>query len=232
MAPPVDQTQLVGALCIDRVAGDEQLQRCARWDQPWKRRRPRRPSPELDLGDGEAGVVGCHDQVAHLGQQEAAGVRHTVDRGDDRLVGVHRAAEVWQEIGRRDSQRRRGHLLEVPTGAEGLVAGPGEDQHGGVLVVAEPLESGPQPLANGSRQRVARLRPVDGEPGDGLISLVADDLLRGRVRHGLGLLQIRSTPPGVRTVGVAETADRAIPRVLRVSRGSISPSSRKFDVRW
>src|SRR6185312_2050727 len=105
---------------------------------------------------------------------EAAAVGDAVDRGDRRLVDGDVAAELRQEVRRRDLQRGARHLGQVAAGAERIVAGAGEHEHRGGVVVVEPPDAVPEPGAHRGRQRVARLRPVDGQPGDPVLHLVGD----------------------------------------------------------
>src|SRR6266851_2562203 len=161
----------MGPLGGDRVAGEQQLHRNARRDEPGQRRRPWRTAADLDLTDGEPGRVGGDAQVTALGEQEPTRVRHPVHGGDHRLG--HRA-DLRQEFRRGDLQPGRGHLLEVAPGAERLVTGAGEHEYPGAAVLSEPAEALGQPLADGGGQGVACLRPVDRQPGDGVVDLVPD----------------------------------------------------------
>src|ERR1700712_4064824 len=121
----VDQTDLEGAARVERVPGQEDLQRHPRREQPGQRSRPRRSPPDLHLGHREPRVLGGHHEVALLGEEEPAGVGDTVDRRDRRLRYLDVAAELRQEVRRRDLQRVLRHLLEVAARAERLVAGAG-----------------------------------------------------------------------------------------------------------
>ena len=132
---PVDEPDVVRARGGERLAGDEQLHRDARRDEPRQRRRPRRAAADLHLGDREARVVRRDAQVAHLGEQEAACVGDAVDRGDRGLVDADRPAEHREELGRRHLEADRRHLLQVRARAERDVAAAREHEHRRVVVV-------------------------------------------------------------------------------------------------
>ena len=120
-----------------------------------------------DLGQREARMVGGVDQVAGQRQFEAAADRHAVDAGDHRLVQVAQflqageAADAVVAVDRVAAGRR----LEVPAGAEELVAGGPDDGDAQFGVVAERREG----LAHQPRGRQVDgvgLRPVERDLED------------------------------------------------------------------
>ena len=86
---------------IDRVRGDEQLERHARRDEPWQRSRPRRAAPPAGLRDAEAGAVRRDAEVAHLRQQPAAGKRVAAfdhDKAQSQLISRVGARPVAADV--------------------------------------------------------------------------------------------------------------------------------------
>ena len=87
-------------------------------------------------------MVGGVDQVAGQRQFETAADRHAVDAGDHRLVHVAqflqagKAADAVVAVDRIAAGRR----LQVPAGAEELVAGGLDDGDAQLRIVAERLE--------------------------------------------------------------------------------------------
>jgi hypothetical protein len=125
-------------------------------------------------------MVGGDAEVAHLRDQETAGEGDAVDRGDGRLGDQNIVADHRHQPARRDAQRRGAHFLEVHAGAEGLLAGAGQDGDAGVLVLLEPVPGVPQALADGNAERVAAIGLVDRDDRD-----VALHLIQNCVRHSL-----------------------------------------------
>src|SRR5690606_10365994 len=73
---------------------------------------------------------------------------------------------------RRDLQARLRGLLEIHARAEGLVAGGRQDGDLQVRIGLEALETLADPLPHGGAERIAPLRPVDGDDGDAATRLV------------------------------------------------------------
>jgi len=170
-------------------------------------------------------AIGGDAEIDLLGQQKPAGVRVAVHGRDHRLVDLEGAAQVHHEVTRRDREGGVGHLLQIAAGAEGVITGPGQHRHRRTVVDIEAFERLPDAVAGRLVQRVASFRPVQRYPGDPVPQFVGDGLLFGHRR----LLvvcphQIRSPPPGRRVIGAHSAARNAMPSVLRVSVGSISPS--------
>ena len=174
LGEPVDEPDLVGARGRQRRAGEHEFHHDAPRNHQWKRRGPGGASSHLDLGDPELRRGGGHAQIADLGQQETAGEGHPIDRGDRRFVHRDVAAELRDEVDRRDGQPVFGHLLEITARAERLVAGTGEHQDLGGVVGVEGADAVEQAIAHRLVQRVARFGPLDGQPGDAVADLVAD----------------------------------------------------------
>src|SRR5262249_17888559 len=172
-----------------------------RGDQPGQRRGPRRAAPNLPLPEGERRGLRGDAQVTALGEQDPAGPRDTVHRGDGRLGHLDVAAELGHEVRRRHGERGLGHLLQVAAGAERLLAGAGEHQDPGGVVLVEAPDPGPRALPPRRVERVASLRPLDGEPGDAALDPVAD-----RLRH-------RTTP---RVSGITPHGFTAADRTRRL----------------
>ena len=117
--------------------------------------------------------AGRDPQVAPEGQLEPAGDAPTVDRGDRRLARgapgkAQRSARTLHPGGERFDR------LEVGAGAEGLVAGAGEDQHPRVGVRFEALERLLQRVGGRSVDRVPPLRPIDRHERGVAVPFVAD----------------------------------------------------------
>ena len=143
---PVDQADPVGLGGRDVVAEEEQLLGLLDPHQAGEDPGPAGvgcdAAPDEDLD--ELGLLGHHDEVAGQGEVHAAAGRRAVDAGDDRLLAVedggdealpavpdHAGALADDVLGRVVGLGPRGQpaATEVGAGAEGLLAGGGDDDH-------------------------------------------------------------------------------------------------------
>src|SRR6185437_13003884 len=159
---PVDQADVESPAGIERVAGEQHLEREGARDAPGQQQRPARAGHQraLDLGHAELGGRARHYQVAGHGQLEAAGQGVALGRGDHRLArrGLGDAGQTAAgERGRLPLEER----LEVHAGRE-RAARPGEHADRERTVRVELVDRVPYPGRDRPVDGVARLRPVDG----------------------------------------------------------------------
>jgi hypothetical protein len=133
-------------------------------------RRCIREGARVDLGEPELGGLRGVDQVAREGQLEAAAHRQTVDGGNDRFVEIGQLLEPPEPAHAVVSVDRVavGSGLEVPAGAEELVALGAHDRHTEVGVVAE-LREDPTHLPAGREVDGVGLRSVQGDLEDAVL---------------------------------------------------------------
>ena len=129
---------------------------------------PGEGNAEVDLGNGELGIVGCNPQVARGREHKAPSDAVTVDRGNshglhslDRVThlppgsgGVDRVVSVWAEG------------IEVHAAAE-TRSETSDDDHANVLVVVDQTGGRRQGQKRLGRQRVSPVGPVEQEVGTG-----------------------------------------------------------------
>jgi hypothetical protein len=190
----VDESDPLRLAHVDAPAGDDELHRLREaHDQRQPRREPVAthdvPAP---LEGTELGVLGGDAYVGEQRGLEPGRERVAVDRGDDRLEDVHLArvaagarqiveiATIPVEVA--ELRELRG-ILQVPAGAEGRLAGAGDDEHERVVVVPKTLPGVVQLLVHDTADRVVLLRPVVGQRDDVTVLLVAKGLVGHRVLH-------------------------------------------------
>jgi hypothetical protein len=76
-----------------------------------------------------------------------------------------------------------GRRLEVCPSGEGLLSGPGQDRHAGLVIAHEAVPGGMQALNHVGVDAVHALGPVDGDGGDPLGRPVGDGVAAG-CAHG------------------------------------------------
>ena len=160
---PVDQADLGGPAGVDRVAGEDHLQRERPRYPPRQQQRPASAGhqPALDLGHAEPGRRARDHQVAGEQQLEAPGQGPALGRADQRLArrGLGDAAQpAAGERGRLALEER----LEVHARGE-RAARPGEHAHLQRAVRVELVGRVADPGRDRPVQGVAGLRPVDGD---------------------------------------------------------------------
>src|SRR5262249_40866891 len=163
-----------------------------------------RPQAAVALGRAELSVVGRHHEVARQGEAEPAREGIAAHARDRRFS---EAPEVAEQRGENTASLVGGggvllagdpSSAEVRTGAERLVARPGEDQHG--LVGLRPRDCLPQPLHHVEGHRVPSVGSIDRRARDCPCDLVAN------VRHGEIVETRTGEPPVVRLKGVVSLA--------------------------
>ena len=142
-----DEAQLVAFLGADVAAGQHHAHRPLERDHAAEALHAAGAGGQADarLGQGELGLVGGDDDVAGQRDLEAAAHGDAVHRGDHRLVEVEAVGEAAEALGRVDRALAGlgldlGVVLEVVAGAEGLVAGAGDDGDPEVRVGLELVE--------------------------------------------------------------------------------------------
>ena len=105
--------------------------------------------PRRGLGQAEDGVLGRDAQVAGQGQLAAAAQRVAVDGRDASPRRGLSMADMSRELmeASASSRRRCADGVDVGAGDEGLVAGAGDDEHGGARLRA------PRPARGGTPRR-------------------------------------------------------------------------------
>jgi hypothetical protein len=191
---PVDEAPVEALLRVDLLAQEQDLPGAAIADRDWQPLggAARRHAADFRPHLADVGVLGHHREVARQVELVAAARHDAVDAGDDRL------ADVAQQIvaGGEDPHpipvvaRPAGVLgrvfLHVAPGAEGLVAGAGQDNDGHAVVPRGVLE-GAGHLAQGvGRVGVVEGGPVDGDRRDPVLLRVRD-VLEAEGLGGLGL---------------------------------------------
>src|SRR4051794_35463661 len=143
-----------------------------------------------DLGQREADMLGRQDQVAGERQLEAAADRHAVQRRDHRLVEVGellQPAEPADAVVAVGALRALGGGLEVPAGAEELLAAAGDDRDPKGRVVAEGGEGAAELAAGGDVDGVG-LGPVEHDLQDAVGGGGPDC-----IAHALAPMRIRTS---------------------------------------
>ena len=124
-------------------------------------------------GDGhaEAHVGTRHAQVAAQGEGRATTGAGAADHRDGRFGHAFQSLTHSGCCCARTSGRRRGgervELGDVGAGDKGAVAGTAQHQHRDAVVGVDVLAAGIQALVHRPGQRVARVRAIEGEKGDG-----------------------------------------------------------------
>src|SRR5437867_3879551 len=168
----------------DDLAGQHELLGAPEPDELDQTRAPAdaRDQPEVVLGQAEPRRARGDPEVARQRQLEVAADAGAVDRRDQRLL---ERLEVVEEAG--EEPRVRAEHRRVPVSlerrdvgahAEGL-AGPCEHRDADALVPVELVGQGAEVGTHLHRDRVALLRAIDRDGGDGVAELV----LQRRVGH-------------------------------------------------
>lgn len=161
---PVDEPDPLGLLGVHGPAGQDQVHRTARPDQPWQPDRPavdERDAP-ASAEDTERRVRGGNPEVAPQGELETAGDGVPLHRRDDRLAEpqpgrTHRPVAV------------RHHPVvqrtQVGTGTERATRA-GQHRHRLPVVGVERTERVGELRGRGPVDGVAHVRPVDDDGRD------------------------------------------------------------------
>ena len=134
---------------------------------------PRRHQTEADLRESDTGVGRCDPEIARDGKLRSAAQRIAVQSRDDRDCKQRQAVERGPHaVGHRGRIGGPSHvlqLLEVAARAESLVARAAKNQDANVAWKRRDrlVEFGHRLVG----QRVARVRPVDRDRGDAVVSL-------------------------------------------------------------
>ncbi len=126
----------------------------------------------LGFGDTEDGVLDRHHEVAGQHDLETTGQGRPIDGGDDRL-GEDTGGDAGEATLAVDDAATLagGERLEVHAGAEGLVAGPGDDDHPAVIIGLEVIHDLGHALADRPVDGVALIGAVDGHDFDVPVTL-------------------------------------------------------------
>ena len=142
----------------------------------------------------DEGVLRHDRQVAGELGFVAAADRHAVQARDDGLAGVQDALDVGAEerhvlpVVARRGDVVLGVLLDVAAGAEGLVAGAGEDDDADGVVEARVAEGGRELFEGAGAVGVVVLRPMDRDRGDEVaLACRALPRIRNSRRDGRGI---------------------------------------------
>src|SRR2546430_1223931 len=166
----VDEPELEGPLGVDQLAAEEQLLRRRRANGGDEASDPlpaiedaelRRRHREPGLRRGEAEVAGDGDVAAGPGS-------NAVDLCDHRRAqAADSGAEGLDEVALGPGALAAGTLdaVDVEAGAEGGRRA-ADDDGAHVVVLVDPVERPEEPFDQLRGQRVAALRPVQGQPGD------------------------------------------------------------------
>ena len=110
------------------------------------------------------------DEVTGQRELGAAAEGRTIDRGDHRNRAVHQGIEGLFEQHMLGPPGRIGHpvaLLQIPAGAEGGLAGSGEDHAAQVARLEQQALKQRQDIPRHLRiERVAHIRAIEGDPQD------------------------------------------------------------------
>ena len=172
---------------------------------------------QLQEAGVEAGPTGGQAHVAGQGQVHARAHRGAVHRGD----GGQRAARHAQEplVDRQQALALRGaQVRQVGAGAEGPALA-GDDDGAHALVGLHGLDRGDEVVAEGAAQGVAPVGVVEGEEGDAVGDVGADEahgvvvilLRRGRRRGSGGRTARRPPRSGTRSPGCRSSCGGARP---------------------
>ena len=164
-----DQADLQGLFGMHGTAGEDQVQRAPLTDQARQAH-----AAAIDQRDAEAPaehpehrIRRHHPQVGEQRQLEPAGHRVAFDGGDQRLAQLHPARPhraVALRLQAVAAFAAFGHGVQVGAGTEGPAAA-GEDRDACLRVLLELTQRGAQRVGGGAVDRVARLRPVEGDDG-------------------------------------------------------------------
>ena len=159
---------------IDHPAGDgEVARRPLAHPAHHERDDLRRDEADLGLGHAEARRFVQDHHVRAAGHAEAAADRRALDDGDGRLrqhvqrlqrraeLAIGRHQRIERAVGRLG--RHVGHRVEIAPGAE-MAAGAAQYQRAAALVVADAAERVLELQHHGVGQRVAAVRPIQGQP--------------------------------------------------------------------
>ena len=197
---PVDQAPVERLRRRNRLVEEENLARPLVADRDRQPLRRAAAGDRADVGADllDEGVLRHDRQVAGELRFVAAADRHAVQTGDDRLAGVQDALDVGAEerhvlpVVARGGDVVLGVLLDVAAGAEGLVAGAGEDDHPDRVVEARVAKGGRELFQGACTVGVVILRPLDGDGGDEVALRVEHFLeteagggTRGELAHGM-----------------------------------------------
>jgi hypothetical protein len=171
----VDQADALGLTGVDPAPGDDQLHGAG--ESHHQRKASRQPVAAHDvptaLQRAELRVLGGDPDVGQQRGLQSGGECVPVDGGDDRLehvdaAGVAAGARVVVQAGAEAVEvadlLQCGRLAEVPAGAERRLAGAGDHQHEGVVVVAEALPGVMELLRHRPVDRVVLVGPRVDEP--------------------------------------------------------------------
>ena len=137
---------------------------------------------ELDLGQAERGAVAGDDDVGAQRQFQPAAEREAFDGGDHRLRAVHDGAPVFLLVARHDLDRAGlRHLADVGAGGEHRVRA-GDDQAADRRVGGMAGDLVGEPRAHLEIERIAHLRPIEPQHGDGVRRAFDEE----RIRRGHG----------------------------------------------
>ena len=128
---------------------------------------------EAALCEAQLGVIGGDAQVTPEGQLEPAGKTPTGDGGDGGL-GRDQPREAERPVLEGHARLEALDRLQVGSGAEGELAGAGQDEHAGLVVVDEPAVGLGEQAGGGPVDGVAALWAVDRQDGRGAAALVGD----------------------------------------------------------
>ena len=167
---PVDETDAVSFIGVDRAAGQDQLGGARFADEARQPLRPAIAGDEAELDLGEAELCGRHCQAKGAGERqfEPAAKGIAVDQRDRRhrqLVEFrqHRLAE--QGAGALFDEAPAHQLLDVGAGREGAVAGAGDEQRARGAV-GDRIQDAVEVVQLPEAQGVQRLGPVQGDQRD------------------------------------------------------------------
>ena len=144
---------------------------------------------------GKLGVLRGEQHVAHQGELEAASDREAVDRADDRPgIGLQRGGHVdrFGVLIGAEGKAGLARFLEIDAGGEGA-AGAGQHDGTDARIVLQFGEDADDLGAQGPVQRIQRVRPVEGDEGNGAVALDEDDLFG---HGGFSLECLRSVTAG------------------------------------
>src|SRR5581483_2794668 len=219
----VHEPALARLLGADHAPGVDELLRQpdAAGPRETLRAAPARDDSDRDLRLPQPRRVGCVADVAGQCELAAAAEREAVDRGDRRLR--HRLEQPSGLLSERSPGARlvhpqRLHVLDVGAGDERPLARAGEDDDAGCLVAGELDEPVAKLDERGTVERVQRLRPVDGDDGDGLLAGEGD-------RHQATFARRNSTMSRVGAPGVNTSATPSLFSSRASSVGIVPPTT-------
>ncbi|MNN41690.1 hypothetical protein D3C81_1558240 [compost metagenome] len=200
---------------VERLAAQAQfVERAARHQVLQHAQYLRRKYADLDLRQPEHRALAGHRQVAHRHQAHAARHAGAVDARHQRHGGLARApqqvGQALRGFGIVESEGLAG--LQVGAGTEGLLAC-ARDHHGPDRVIALRLfDAGKQAVQHRGADRIAPLRPVDGQPQHGPADFVQQFGVHARSPVAEAVAEAV-----VGSVGAAAAGSRDAPQAISAS---------------